>query len=144
MTAEPFDFSLSIAGTKLKLRAEPVEELEKLTIYILTTGSESGACERCGSEDAITYLINGLLRNRCPAHAEGISLEFEPLRVPRPNENTKRAPEGSPQWLHFQITNLRDQGLSLGNISKSLDELGHPLGKRQIQRHLAGDCGCGA
>ena len=123
-------------------RAEPVEELKDLTIYILTTGSESGECERCGSENACLYLIDGHLRTRCPSHAGGISLEFDPLKVPRPGENTKRAPEGSPRWLHFQITNLRDQGLSLADISKSLEELGHPVGKRQIQRHLAGDCAC--
>jgi len=142
VAAEPFDFVVTIGGTKLKLRAEPVEELENLTVYILTAERESGECERCGTEDASLYLINGILRTRCSAHAEGIGLQFDPLKVPRPRENRKRAPEGTPRWFHVQTTRLRDQGLSLGDISKSLGELGHPLGKRQIQRHLAGDCGC--
>jgi hypothetical protein len=128
----------------LKLKAEPVEELENLTVYVLIAENETGACERCGSEDASSYLIDGLLRTRCPSHAEGIRHEFDPLRIPKPTENTKRMPAGSPGWFHSQVTHLRDQGLSLGDISKSLDELGHPLGKRQIQRHLVGDCGCQA
>jgi hypothetical protein len=95
VTAEPFDFSLIIAGAKLKLRAEPVEELEKLTVYILTAESKSDACERCGSEDAGTCLIDGLLRTRCPAHAEGIGLEFEPLRVPKPSESARPSSRSS-------------------------------------------------
>jgi hypothetical protein len=142
VTAEPFDLVLTVGGTSLKLRAEPVEELESQTVYVLTAESESGACERCGSEDACLYLIDGLLRTRCHAHAEGVSMEFDPIRIPKPSENTKHALVGSPRWFHLRATHLRDQGLSLGDISKSLEELGHPLGKRQIQRHLAGDCGC--
>jgi len=144
VTAEPFDFVLTVDGTKLKLRAEPVDEYENLTVYVLVAEDETGACERCRSEDTCLYLIGGLLRARCKDHAEGLSLEFEPLRVPNPTENTKQAPAGSSRWFHRQVSHLRDQGLSLGDISKSLEEMGHPLGKRQIQRHLAGDCGCGA
>ena len=135
---------LTVAGTKLKLRAKPVEELETLTVYVPIADGETGACERCGSEDACLCLIDGLLRNRCSDHAEGISLEFDPFRVPKPTESAKPVPKGSPRWFHRQITHLRDQGLSLGDISESLEEMGHPLGRRQIQRHLAGDCGCGA
>ena len=144
MTAEPFDFVLTVGGTKLKLRAEPVDELENLTVYVLVAENETGACERCESQDTCLYLIGGVLRARCPGHAEGIRYEFDPLRIPMPSENKKRAPEGSPRWFHLQATHLRDQGLSLGDISKSLEERGYPLGRRQIQRHLAGDCGCGA
>ena len=143
MKAEPFDFVLTVGWTKLKLTAEPVDESENLTVYDLIAEGETGACERCPSEDTCLYLIDDFLRARCQDHAEGLSLEFEPFSVPTPRGNTERAPHGSPQWLHFQITHLRDQGLSLGDMSKSLEEKGHPLGKRQIQRHLAGDCGCG-
>jgi len=143
VTAEPFDFVLTVGGTKLKLRAEPVEELETLTVYVPIAEGETGACDRCGSEDASLCLIDGVLRTRCSDHAEGISLKFDPLRISNPTGN-KKAPAGSPRWFHRQITHLRDQGLSLGDISDSLEEMGHPLGRRQIQRHLAGDCGCGA
>ena len=142
MTAEPFDFVLTVGGMKLKLKAEPVDELENLTVYVPIAEGETGACERCGSEDAYLCLIDGHPRTRCPSHAEGISLEFDPLRIPKPNESAKPVPKGSPRWFHLQAARLRDQGLSLGDISDSLEKLGHPHGKRQIQRHLAGDCGC--
>jgi hypothetical protein len=142
VTAESFNFVVTVGGTKLKLRAEPVEEFDDLTVYALAAESETGECESCGSEDATSYLIDGLLRTRCQDHAEGVRLEFDPLRIPTPTADAKRAPAGSPRWFHSQATHLRDQGLSLGDISKSLEERGYPLGKRQIQRHLAGDCGC--
>lgn len=142
MTAEPFDFVLAVGGTKLKLRAEPVDELEDLTVYVLVAEGETNTCERCESEDTSLYLIGGVLRARCPGHAEGVRFEFDPLRIPTPTADTKRAPVGSPRWFHSQAAHLRDQGLSLADISGSLEKLGHPLGKRQIQRHLTGDCGC--
>jgi hypothetical protein len=143
VTAEPFDFGIKIAGTRLKLKAEPVDEYEGFTVYLPTPDGITGPeCEVCGKDLNSYYLIRDTLHVRCADHAEGIALDFGELRIPGLVKSMKDAPVGSPRWFHLQTTRLRDQGLSLGDISKSLEERGYPLGKRQIQRHLAGDCGC--
>ena len=147
----PFTLELELGETKVRFRMEPEFDWTRIGLIPVTLTPEGqdleGGCEKCGAnvDGWEHYLIDGALRIRCPAHAEGLKVTLEPAYQPfaTMKEAVDNLGENDRQKAHRRMQALHDQGLSYPKIADAMTKEGFKhVAPRTVAKHLGGECAC--